>query len=633
MGFPETRALWADDPAQTDLLAFDAVAQTVADALLDEALDPVALGLSGRWGSGKTTVLRLVAAELEQRATATRKVLVIDTAPWRYDPTTGAKESFIAETLAALAAEVSRSKTQTREIKDLVVRLGKRIDWAKALKLAATTSMSLQIPSVDSLLDLVKPKDEDPTQVRGLEAFREEFAQLISSEDLQHVTAVVVLVDDLDRCLPETVVETLEAMRLFLAVPKMSFVIAADEDRVADAIRTRFRDTGRPLEHGEDERQDPAALYLHKIVQTTIPLPALSFFDTQAYLLLLQLQPLMDADQLQVLIEQCSGIRQRGGSIDDLVGIDGLDLAEEKAFAARLTPLLYEKLRGNPRFIKRFLNDLRVRQAIAERRGISLDAAVIAKLMTLETLMKPEFDLLLGWFSESKLPEQLQQLEDEAQAGASDRLTTGSTDNEAGSADEEGQGGPRRGSSRDRVAVAPRRQAGQFSQGMLRWAKLRPPLNGLELSPYLTLAAAFAGVTLIDDSLPERLREIAANLLSGSVAARSRVNDEQLTGLGDGDATDLMRHLGQTMRDQPGRQKDAVNAIVRIAKLRPGAEQAAHDALLMLPAGDLSAATPLLIHASDPPRVRAALSYWSNALPDGRVKRAVDRAITLASGS
>ncbi len=61
-------ALWSDDPAPTDLLSFDAVAATVADALLDEALDPVALGLPGSWGSGKTAVLGLVARKLKRRA-------------------------------------------------------------------------------------------------------------------------------------------------------------------------------------------------------------------------------------------------------------------------------------------------------------------------------------------------------------------------------------------------------------------------------------------------------------------------------------------------------------------------------------------------------------------------------------
>ena len=215
--------LWSDDPASVDLLSFDAVAQTVADALLDDALDPVALGLSGSWGSGKTTVLNLVAQELDRRKTAEQKVLVIQTDPWRYDPSTGAKESLIAEVLDALAAEVASSATKTDKARQLLVRLGKRIDWAKAIKLAAKSSLTLQIPDFDKLVELVKPKEDDKESVRGLEEFRDEFAELLASDDLAHIRAVAVLVDDLDRCLPETVVQSLEAMRLFLAVPKMSF--------------------------------------------------------------------------------------------------------------------------------------------------------------------------------------------------------------------------------------------------------------------------------------------------------------------------------------------------------------------------------------------------------------------------
>ncbi|WP_447138668.1 hypothetical protein [Micromonospora sp. LZ34] len=42
----QSSGLWSDDPSRMDWLSCDAVAQTVADALLDEALDPVALGLS-----------------------------------------------------------------------------------------------------------------------------------------------------------------------------------------------------------------------------------------------------------------------------------------------------------------------------------------------------------------------------------------------------------------------------------------------------------------------------------------------------------------------------------------------------------------------------------------------------------
>jgi pantothenate kinase-related protein Tda10 len=64
--------LWSDDPDRVDLLAFDAIAETLVDAVLDDSLDPVALGVSGRWGSGKTTALNLIDAHLAQRDDASQ---------------------------------------------------------------------------------------------------------------------------------------------------------------------------------------------------------------------------------------------------------------------------------------------------------------------------------------------------------------------------------------------------------------------------------------------------------------------------------------------------------------------------------------------------------------------------------
>ncbi len=470
----QSLALWSDDPAPTDLLSFDAVAATAADALLDRALDPVALGLSGAWGSGKTTVLGLVERELGQRATEGQKVLVIKTEPWRYDPTTGAKETLIGEVLTALAREVENSETTIEGVKEkaqrLVSRLAKRIDWAKAIKLTAKTSLAFQIPSIDDIVDLVKPAEgDDDEQVRGLEEFRSEFRELMASEALAHIQAVAVLVDDLDRCLPETVIETLEAIRLFLAVPKMSFVIAADEDRVADAIRTRFKDTGIAEQPRHDE-EEPAKLYLHKIVQTTIPLPALSRFDTQAFLLLLQLQPSLEGDKFNVLVEQCAKIRREAGSLDDLAGVDGLDISDQLAFASRLTPILYEKLRGNPRRVKRFLNDLRVRQAIAERRGIKLDPGVVAKLMVLEVLLPEDFTMVLDWLAQGTMRDQIAKLE-----LAAGRPSSSSGSTRKGTSDENDDDAP----------VSTTDGATGFGEGLLRWAKLPPALDGTDLSPYL----------------------------------------------------------------------------------------------------------------------------------------------------
>jgi len=626
-------ALWSDDPAPTDLLSFDAVAATIAEALLDEALDPVALGLSGTWGSGKTTVLGLVEQELTDRADEQRKVLVLETDPWRYDPTTGAKESLIGEVLVALANEIDETQSTSEEAKKtaraLAVRLAKRIDWAKAIKLTAKTSLAFQIPSINEIVDLVKPPEpgeDEEEQVRGLDAFRDEFTQLMASEALAHVQAVAVLVDDLDRCLPETVIESLEAIRLFLAVPKMSFVIAADEERVADAIRTRFADTGASTDAEQDEKE-PAKLYLHKIVQTTIPLPALSRFDTQAFLLLLQLQQRLSVEQVTSLIDQCAEVRRAGGDLDDLTGLDGVELSEELAIASRLTPILYEKLRGNPRRIKRFLNDLRVRQSIASRRGIDLKAAIVAKLMVLEVLLPEEFNEVLGWLAQGTMRDQLIRLD--ASAGkpveAASETETAETSARPGKTAVAKNKRP--------TSTPPAEKTSEFSESMLRWAKLPPALAGEDLSPYLFLAAAFAGTPLLDDSLPERLRDIAANLLSSSRADQRAVTEGDLTALSRQEGEALLMHLGRTVRDQPGRQKTGVTGVLRIARQHAELVPAAKKALVMLPGEEVTAGTPLLFAKDDHSDLFAALEQWKGSAARQPIIAAIDDALQQQGGA
>ena len=313
--------LWSDEPASTDLLAFGAVAETAVEAVLDDTLDPIALGISGPWGSGKSTVLKLIKAELESRdavreneAGLGKRILVVETVPWRYDPDVGAKGTLILEVLNALTTELEAREGVLKEFEGTLEKLIKRVNWVKALKLAARTSITLQLPGIDDLTNLVSEGDaDDASEPRNLDEFRRDFEVLLADEHLGHLRRVVVLVDDLDRCLPDTVVDTLETMRLFLSVPKMSFVIAADEDRVADALRDRY-----PAADGSaGETEAPARLYLHKIVQTTLRLPALSRFDTEAYLLLLLIQRRTEADladaHFKQIVKDCAELRISGG--------------------------------------------------------------------------------------------------------------------------------------------------------------------------------------------------------------------------------------------------------------------------------------------------------------------------------
>lgn len=644
--------LWSDEPSKIDFLAARAIAETVSDAVLDDALDPLAIGLSGPWGSGKTTVLELIKADLDARSESEKaKILTVRTDPWRYDPSVGAKESLIGEVLDAIAAELAErlvgvDESKSAKIKKLLKKLSDRIDWAKAVKLAAKSSLTLQIPGIDDVLGLIREPSKDgdngKDEPRGLAGFKTEFTELLGSDELAHVRRIAVLVDDLDRCLVDTVVETLEAIRLFLSVEGMAFVIAADEDRVADAIRTRLPEWTMPTERdgGEDAlpTESPSKLYLHKIVQTTVPLPALGAFDTESYVLLLQLQNRIDSrftdNQLQGIIAECQRLRAVG-ALDDLKAPDGLDVQQELSFARRLTTILYEKLRGNPRRIKRFLNDLNIRRSIAARRGIELEFDVVAKLMVLEVLLPDQFQAVLSWLRTGELRDRLEALETQANRPKQESPiesdgTDGRNEPIAPEAIGESTDTDLDDEADDKTevdaTVAPSSLtsvAPHFADDMIRWAKLPPDLHDLDLSPYLHLAASFRGDLLVSAELSQHLRDLAAQLASTRTVDRRQLTDDSLRALTIDDVSQLVRHLALRARDRVQEQRGAVSGIVRLAGIHPFAQSAALDAFRCLPASDLQPGTAVILAGTDIPGIKDVINGLAARLPDGNIKKAL----------
>lgn len=601
-GFP----LWSDEPATQDLLAFRAVAETAADAIFDDSLNPVAIGLSGAWGSGKTSVLELIKTEISARSKKTGgNVLVIPTQPWRYDPAVGPKESLIAEVLSALGKEFKAEDPVGKAGLDAFKRLVRKVNWSKAVKMAARTALTMQLPAIDDVFGLVSDDPESLDAEKGMAAFRDEFEALLADPALAHLSRVVVLVDDLDRCLPDTVVETLEAIRLFLSAKGMSFIIAADEDRVAEAIQQKLK-TAAP--EGQDE--DPAKLYLHKIVQTTIPLPALSRFDTEAYLLLLLAKGALDDDAYANLVAKCDEFRLDGGSLDGIEGEGGGPLAGHLVTAARLTPILYEKFHGNPRRIKRFLNDLNVRQSVANRRGFKLKPDEVAKLMVLERILTDDFHTVLDWLASNQLRDKLDAL---------DLAANGPAEVAAEEAPAEPEDAAPRSKKSAKASAEPEPQPARddtFSDTLRRWAKLPPVLDASAISGYLYLAASFAKIEVIDTGLPERLRDLAVALTSSLKLDRAGVTDQTLKALPESDAQILVGHLGRRTRDQPSIQKFTVESLLRIAAQQPTTQSNIVAALKGLPVGDVEIATIIKLRPLDPTTYRPVLEAWKAGAVD-----------------
>ena len=121
----------------------------------------------------------------------------------------------------------------------------------------------------DEVLKVFSPPQE-------IHALRESFEKTLEAMDV----TLVVLIDDLDRCLPETTISTLEAIRLFLFLKNTAFVIAADDAMIKHAVRRHFPDV----------TDDLVINYFDKLIQLPIRVPPLGTQEVRAYMMLLYVE-------------------------------------------------------------------------------------------------------------------------------------------------------------------------------------------------------------------------------------------------------------------------------------------------------------------------------------------------------
>ncbi|TOP07584.1 KAP P-loop, partial [Vibrio parahaemolyticus] len=116
---------------------------------------------------------------------------------------------------------------------------------------------------------------------------------------------LVILVDDLDRCLPDTAIATMEAMKLFLFMPKTAFIIAADETMIEYSVRRHFPNLSEEVGGIAYTRN-----YLEKLIQIPFRIPALNENETSVYLSLLASQSICndESDEFKCVLERAKAM-------------------------------------------------------------------------------------------------------------------------------------------------------------------------------------------------------------------------------------------------------------------------------------------------------------------------------------
>lgn len=244
---------------EADRLGYSDVAQNVASILLDHDFDDsLTIGLEGRWGSGKTSLLTLIVG----RMTAMRPHSVVHFKPWLVGDRHALLIALFNELNVAIAhieAEAGDASRETRQraaavataiggFAEGIARFGDVLEFAgdaiafgpvkiagKGLKTARVWSKKLK---------------ETP-----LSTLKAKLSNALKKLDRR----IIVTIDDLDRLEPHELIEVLRLVRSVADLPGIVYLLCYDSDVLAEGIRIAAKVDGQA--------------YLEKIVQLTIPVP------------------------------------------------------------------------------------------------------------------------------------------------------------------------------------------------------------------------------------------------------------------------------------------------------------------------------------------------------------------------
>lgn len=396
--------LWKDSDTDVDFLNFTEVAEQISTLIMTPGLLPVSIGVFGTWGTGKSTVLKLAEAQLQGKKPAP---IIIKFDAWLYQGFDDSKAALMDVVSARLIAESAANETLFEKAKNFAGR----VNYFRALGMAADFGIGMALGIPPGLLtragavisnfgkgggvedyeglkedakgvagawsELIKPQ-EAKTPSKEIAAFRAEFEEILKGLG----RPLVLFIDNLDRCLPDVAIGTLEAIRLFLFIEGTAFVIAADEDMVRHSVAKHFQDPN--ARHVHD--------YLDKVIQVPFQVPQVGVGDLRAYMYSLFVSAHsaghITAVQSFLLNKLQNTWQGESFSKEDVLGMTGEIPALRDALSVsdRLAPILATapSVGGNPRIVKRLLNAIGLRQALASSRKMSVDLATLAKLALFE---------------------------------------------------------------------------------------------------------------------------------------------------------------------------------------------------------------------------------------------------------
>ena len=445
---------------------------------------------------------------------------------------------------------------------------------------------------VDTAGSLLKSTSSKTSSYKEMTEFRSNYMDLFKAA---HIEKLVVLIDDLDRCLPAVAIETLEAVRMFLSMKNTVFVIAADDEMIRYSVKEHFPRVLDQDAEGASKSIDYNKFsdkYLEKLIQIPMHIPRLGIKEAQMYVLLLMIESQIgETEELKKLAETAIKKLNKPWAlqpittqeIQKVLGDTYESVIDNVMIAKSIDNILAKNTGGNPRNIKRFVNMLLLRTMVAHNRGFDekeLAMPVLAKMMLAEQY---NYDFYKAIAAE---------LREDGTCPAFDSVP----EPEADESDEKAEfeiaekGASRTVDSKEKFMPPEHKYKNDKFADYLKeeaiktWVSIvEPSLAGIDLRPY------FYACTEQEDfffsSQEERLRELIYAIRNGRFATASK--NDQFKALENADAKYIFNvvsqsSLGSSLSDQ--KVPKVIEGLRLFVKVRTELQDDLVDFLLTLPA-------------------------------------------------
>ena len=238
------------ESANQDLLGRLTFSKQLAEAIFKYGgKDGLVIGLFGKWGTGKTSILNIVVNEINSLSEdSSDKPIIVKFSPWNYAD---------KDNLISLFFRVLKNKLDIDNDEDKRKKIGKALtDYSDALD-----ALSL-VPMVGSglailLKTIAKAQGAELSKEVDLDVTRNHLEEVLSETHQK----IIVIIDDIDRLTNSQIRDIFQLVKQVGNFPNIIYVLSMDRNVVCRAL--------------EEVHNIDGSEYLEKIVQIPFEIPAL----------------------------------------------------------------------------------------------------------------------------------------------------------------------------------------------------------------------------------------------------------------------------------------------------------------------------------------------------------------------